>query len=154
MKAFRKSLLIGSAVLALGAGAAHAQKPDCGPMGGPTGHGREHSPEQMQERMQKRAAELHDKLKLNATQESAWNAYVAKMRPAERPARGDRAEWDKLSAPERMDKIAARMQEHAQRMAQRAAATREFYAALTPEQQKIFDGQFMHRPDRDRPQGR
>jgi Spy/CpxP family protein refolding chaperone len=147
MKAFRTSLLIGLTAVALGAGAAHAEKSDYGSWGG---RDHAHSAERMKERMQKRAAELHDKLKLNASQESAWNAYVAKMTPAAMPARPDRAELDKLSAPERMDRMLERMKVREQRMSQRVAATKEFYATLTPEQQKVFDQQFSHRPGRGR----
>lgn len=142
MTTLRKHLLVGMLALGLGAGslAAYAQRPDCGPMGGPAGmHG-----ERMKERMEKRQAELHDKLKLNPSQEQAWNAYVAKMKPAERPQRPDRAEFDKLSAPERMEKMLGFMQQGEKRMAERVAATKEFYAVLTPEQRQVFDEAFRH----------
>jgi protein CpxP len=57
--------------------------------------------------------------------------------------RPDRAEWEKLSAPERMEKQLALMKEREARMADRLAATKAFYAQLTPEQQKIFNENFM-----------
>lgn len=142
MTTLRKHLLVGMLALGLGAGslAAYAQRPDCGPAGGPAGmHG-----ERMKERMEKRQAELHGKLKLNASQEQAWNAYIGKMKPAERPQRPDRAEFDKLSAPERMEKMLGFMQQGEKRMAERVAATKEFYAVLTPEQRKVFDEAFRH----------
>lgn len=141
MTKLRKRLLIGVLAIGLGAGsaAAFADRPDCGPMGY-GGHGKK--AEWMKERMEKRAAELHDKLKLNASQESAWQAYLAKMKPADMPARPDRAEMEKLSAPQRMEKMHALMQEREKRMAERVAATKDFYAVLTPEQRKIFDEQF------------
>lgn len=143
MMNFRKHLLVGIVTLGLGAGsfAAYAQKPDCGPMGASYG-GHDRWSERMKERMEKRQAELYDKLKLNANQEAAWTAYVAKLKPGERPARPDRAELDKLSAPERMERMLGFMKEGEKRMTEVLAATKEFYAVLTPEQQKIFNDEF------------
>jgi Spy/CpxP family protein refolding chaperone len=152
MKNFRKQLLIGMATLALGAGtvAAYADGADCAGMGRGHASAGDHQKfaERMKERMAKRQAELHDKLKLNASQQAAWNDYVAKMNPGERPARPDRAEFDKLSAPERMEKMLARMKDGEARMAERVDATKAFYAVLTPEQQKTFDEEFRHGPGR------
>ena len=142
--------MIGIAALSLGAGAiaAPADAPTrdraCWDHMGEADHAR--FAERMREHMAKRAAELHDKLKLNASQETAWNAYMAKVKPGEPPARPDRAELDKLTAPERMDRMLARMKEHEQRMENHVAATKEFYAVLTPAQQKIFDDAFRRGP--------
>lgn len=151
MTSFRKNLLIGIAALGLGIGsvASYADMPGAGPMGGPGGmgdHGR--YGDHMKEHMAKRAAELHDKLKLNAEQEKAWSAYMAKVKPGEMPARPDRAELDKLTAPERMDRMLTHMKEAEKRMEQHAAATKEFYAVLTPEQKKTFDDEFRRGPGR------
>lgn len=146
MSTFRKRLLIGVVAVSLGAGsvAAFAGRPDCGYMGGPMGAGaQERGGERMKERMEKRAAELHDKLKLNASQENAWRTYVGKMKPADTLARPDRAELEKLPAPERMEKMHALMKEREKFMAERVAATKEFYAVLTPEQQKTFNEEFQ-----------
>ena len=143
MTTFRKRFLIGVMAAALGAAsfAAHADRQGCGPTGAGHGeHGR--SPEKMAARFEKRQAELHDKLKLNAGQEDAWKAYVAKIRPTEPAKRPDRAEIEKLPAPDRMEKMLGFMQEHEKRMADRIAATKEFYAVLTPEQKKVFDDAF------------
>lgn len=145
MTTFRKRLLIGLVAVGLGAGsvAAFAERPDCGHMGGPAAFG-DHGKgsERMKERMEKRAAELHDKLKLNASQENAWRTYIGKMTPADMPAHPDRAELAKLPAPERMEKMHALMKEREKHMGERVTATKEFYAVLTPEQRKIFDEQF------------
>lgn len=151
MTTLRKRLLIGLVAVGLGTGsfAAIAGKPDCGPMGGPMaygGHG--WGGERMKERMEKRAAELRDKLKLAPAQEGAWNAYIARMKPADMPARPDRAEMAKLTAPERMEKMHALMKERDKHMEVRIAATKEFYAQLTPEQRKVFDEQFPGGPGR------
>ncbi|WP_075111698.1 Spy/CpxP family protein refolding chaperone [Noviherbaspirillum massiliense] len=150
MANFRKSLMIGVATIAFGAGsfAAYAdQNAD-----GQSGRGRVDS-QQMQERMAKRQAELHDKLKLNATQEGAWKTFAEKMKPAERPARPSREEMAKLSVPERMDRMLALMKEREARMTERVAATKQFYATLTPEQQKIFNEQFRPGLGRDHGHG-
>lgn len=143
MTSFRKHLLIGIAALSLSAGSltAYADNQGGGPMGE---HGR--FGERMKEHMAKRMAELHDKLKLNAAQEAAWKIYMTKVGPGEPPARPDRAEMDKLTAPERMERMLAHMKDAEQRMAAHIAATKEFYAVLTPEQKKIFDDAFRHGP--------
>ncbi len=148
MNKFRKNLLIGATVLGLGSAAfvtnAHTGAAEQGGQhhaaGGHKWHGSKKTPEQIQERIAKRQAELHDKLKLDANQEPAWKAYIASTTPAAPTGkRPDHAEWAKLSVPERMEKRLARMNEREARMASRLAATKTFYAALTPEQQKIFN---------------
>lgn len=105
--------------------------------------------EQMRERHQ---TQLHDKLKLDAKQEQAWKSFVAKekeIRPQQRP---DPKELEGLNAPQRMEKMQARMHEHDELMTKRIAALKEFYAQLTPEQQKVFDesmpGPRGHRGDK------
>jgi len=151
MTTFRNSLLalLLTTGVAASTFAATAEQPGSGPMGAGPAHEQRHSPEQMRERMAKRQAALHDKLKLNASQETAWQSYIAKMKPAERPQRPDRAEMEKLSVPERMEKMLGMMKQHEQRMTERLAATKDFYAVLTPEQQKVFNAEFKpHRGDR------
>jgi periplasmic protein CpxP/Spy len=148
MKNFRKQLLIGIAALGIGAGAvaAHADGADCDRMGPGHASAGDHQKfaERMQQHMAKRQAELHDKLKLNASQETAWKAYVARMTPAARPQRPDRSEFDQLPAPQRMEKMLAMMKEGEARMTDRIAATKAFYEVLTPEQKKTFDDEFRH----------
>ncbi len=150
MKQTQRRLLLASLLASLGF-AALAQTPPS-PEGGP-GHpapqarhehwGR-HDPARMQERMAKRLAELKDKLKITPAQEGAWTAFTTALKPpATRPARPDRAEFEKLTTPERIDRLQTL---HAQRdaeMRQRAEATKAFYAALNPEQQQVFDAEFL-----------
>jgi Spy/CpxP family protein refolding chaperone len=102
-------------------------------------------PAKMQAWMDKRNVELKAKLKITPAQESAWTTYTAAMKPpvdlmANRP---DRAELDKLSTPERIDKMKALRTQHMTdmntAMDKRGEATKAFYATLTPEQQKVFD---------------
>jgi periplasmic protein CpxP/Spy len=76
----------------------------------------QHHAQRMQ-RMEKMRAEHQAQLKaalnLKPEQEPAWNAFLARTAPAARPAE----------------------------MAKRIDATKSFYAALTPEQQQVFDAQ-------------
>src|SRR3989344_476109 len=63
---------------------------------------------------------------------------------AERPASLDRQNMDKLTPPERIDRMRAMRAQHAAEADRRGEATKAFYAALTPEQQKTFDAQAHH----------
>ena len=112
---------------------------------GPGAEGpRHHGPARMQERAAKRLAGLKDKLKITSGQEAAWSTFTAALKPpAQRPARPDRAEFKKLTTPERIDRMQALRNEGNARMDQRAAATKTFYAALTPDQKKVFDAESL-----------
>jgi periplasmic protein CpxP/Spy len=92
-----------------------------------------------QEHMTQRAADIKAKLKLTPEQEGAWNTYIAAMKPAATPKWPDRAEIDKLSTPERLDKMRELRKQRDAEMDKREDATRTFYATLTAEQKKIFD---------------
>jgi Spy/CpxP family protein refolding chaperone len=141
MNSFKKSLLIGATVIGLGS-VAFAAQGDPAPAKGTERSGgwmHKHDDAKFKERMAKRQAALHDKLKLTANQEPAWQTFIAAVTPGERGKRPDRAEWDKLSAPERMERMLAKSKERQDRMASRLAATKTFYAVLSPEQQKIFN---------------
>lgn len=103
---------------------------------------------------QKRAehqAKLRDALKLNAQQQPAWDAFVAKTTPpkrgeaGQRGARSDRAAFAKLSAPQRMERHIAMQKQRTERMESRLAALNSLYSVLTPEQRKTFDEQSQHR---------
>ena len=152
MKKFRRHLLGGLVALTLGAGsvAAYANQPACEGWGEGHASAADHQKfaERMKQRIAKREAELHGKLKLNAGQEAAWNSYIAKMRPEAPSARPERARFDKLPAPERMEKMLELMKQREGKMTQRLAATKEFYAVLTPEQQQVFNDAFGHRRHR------
>jgi Zn-finger nucleic acid-binding protein len=51
----------------------------------------------------------------------------------------DRAEIDKLTTPERLDKMRELRKQRDAQMDKRDEATRTFYATLSAEQKKIFD---------------
>ncbi len=87
----------------------------------------------------KRLADLKAQLKLTPAQEPAWTSFTTAMQPGERPARLDRQDMDKLTTPERIDRMRALRAQHAAEADRRGEATKTFYATLTPEQQKTFD---------------
>lgn len=93
------------------------------------------------QRHAKHLAELKAQLKLTAAQEPAWTSFTTALQPGERPARLDRQDMDKLTTPERIDRMRALRAQHAAEADRRGEATKAFYAALTPEQQKTFDAQ-------------
>jgi len=140
----KKHLIIGLTVAGIGltAVSSFAQMP---PPGGPQGG---HAPSAAQiakfeQHRAKRQAEFHDKLKITAAQEGAWKTFTEKttrVRPATPPARPNKGDMEKMTTPERLDRMAefAKQRE----MTARIAAVKEFYAVLTPEQQKVFDHEF------------
>ncbi|RJG14815.1 Spy/CpxP family protein refolding chaperone [Massilia cavernae] len=150
MNALRKSIVIGLTVLGLGS----AVLPSFAAEEGRQGHAMT-----QQERDAKRAewqakraahcarhqAKLHDALKLSAAQEPAWAAYQAAIKPAGTPqARGERGDWKALSTPQHMERRIEMAKQRIARMEARLAATRQLFAALSPEQQKLFDENSKH----------
>ena len=91
------------------------------------------------EHMKQRMEKLKTDLKLTAAQEGAWTTYTEAMKPGERPARGDREEFAKLTTPQRIDKMREMRAKHSAEMDRRAEATKAFYAQLNADQQKTFD---------------
>ena len=96
------------------------------------------------EYFEKRQKELHDKLVLTASQENAWNNYVAKTKPSERHNKMDWTELSKLSTPQRLDSILARAKDREQKLETRVQVTKDFYKQLSPTQQTTFDASFQH----------
>lgn len=142
----KKHLLIGVAAagISLTALSSFAQAPAAGTRGADGRHAP--TPEQIAKFEQRRAkheAALHDKLKITAAQEGAWKAFIGKLTPPRTtgavPTRLGKGEWSKLTAPERMDRRLDMMKKMEARLTERSAATKEFYAVLSPEQQKVFD---------------
>lgn len=101
--------------------------------------------ERMHKKMERHQAKLKEALKLTPAQDHAWKEFTAAMQPPKAPTqRLDRAEWDRLTTPQRMDKMQALRAEREAHMSQRVQAVKKFYATLTPEQQKAFDDQHQH----------
>ena len=163
MKSGFKPLLV-SALLASAGFAAFAQQPSAQDMnrahpnpmmgmgapmqqGGPMGMRGKMDPARMEAMMAKRHAEMKAKLKITADQEGAWTSFTAAMKPmaAMDHKRPDRAEMDKLTTPERIDKMRAlraeRMTAMNAAMEKREDATKTFYAALNADQKKVFDAE-------------
>ena len=104
---------------------------------------------------EKRLETLKSDLKLTASQEAAWTEWSAKIK-------GDRKGWEEkhkdfesmesLPAPQRLEKMLAFSKEHIARQEVVLAATKTFYAILTPEQQQVFDKgfRFGHRGGPDK----
>jgi periplasmic protein CpxP/Spy len=155
LKAKIKPLLLASLI----AGAAFsvlAQTPPPGPMGGPGSEQRgmmRHGPmdpAKMQAMVAQRQAALKERLKITTAQEGAWAAFTSSMQPPadmQKRRMEVRAEMDKLTTPERIDRMRALRTQRDAEMDKRANAVKTFYAALSPEQQKVFDAQRMRGGD-------
>ncbi|MHB1233550.1 MAG: Spy/CpxP family protein refolding chaperone [Burkholderiales bacterium] len=136
MNPFRKYALIGivTAGIAVTSLAVFARSEKC--------EARHRDPAQAAAWIQRRQAELHDKLQLDAAQEVAWQDFSKQMQPAMGRDMQDPAQWSSLRAPERMERMLAAMKAREEKMADRIAAVKTFYAVLSPEQQSVFDAQF------------
>ena len=145
MNTLRKTLVIAIATLGLGTIAAAApdhvaQAPGTSWHSGASGQ----NGEKFAQRIAKRQAALHDKLALTPAQEAAWQAFTARMKGTV-TARSDARPAKPLTAPERAERKAAFLQVAQQQAASRVQPIKDFYAVLSPEQQKIFDSQFQGR---------
>jgi len=152
MKKRIQSLVL-AGVMVAASGAALAQMD-----GGMMDHGAKHGdPAKMEQMHTKHLNDLKAKLKITASQEAAWSAFTTSMKPpADMGKRPDRAEMEKLTTPERLDKMRALHKERVAAMEaamdKRNEAIKTFYAALSPEQQKTFDAT-SHRMDHPRDGG-
>lgn len=85
---------------------------------------------------------LHDALNLSAGQEEAWNTFQAATLPDPQDAARHQSAADMmpgLHAPQRVDLSIAAMQADLDALERRGAALKAFYAALSPDQQAVFD---------------
>ena len=97
------------------------------------------------EEKEKRLETLKTDLKLNASQETAWTDWVSKIKGDHKSweeKRKDVESWASLPAIDRMEKMLAFSKEHIARQEVRLAATKTFYATLSPEQRQVFDKEF------------
>ena len=147
------TLLASISTLAV-AGASQAQVPPPGPAGAARPAGPRQGPPgdfraQIQTRLAERNKDLATVLRLRPDQMGALDAFVASQTPkrpdrapgaglqgapGQRPDRGA-----PLTTPQRLDRQAQRGQMMAQMMQQRAQGLRTSYAALSPDQQQVFD---------------
>ena len=54
-----------------------------------------------------------------------------------------RSEFERLTIPERIDRLRALKAQRDAEMVRRGDATKAFYATLSPEQQKVFDSETL-----------
>lgn len=121
--------------------AAPTVAPQSGPRG-PGGHEGRFDPAKREARMQKHFAEMKAKLRITPEQEGNWNTFVTSMRPPEGGMRGqrpDRAEFARLTTPQRIDKMREMRARHQAEADRRGDSIKAFYATLTPAQQQTFD---------------
>lgn len=162
MKSLKNKFFMGLSVVAMTAAVSvYAQSSSSGPasappmtggmgMHGPEGMDHAKMAEKMKAGMAKHLAELHDKLKLSAAQEPAWKTFTNAITPGAMPAHPDRAAMEKMTAPERMEKMLALSKERQVKMESHLAALKTFYAQLTAEQKKIVDASHAHMHERMR----
>jgi protein CpxP len=142
---FTKTLLSSLAALSLGAAAIGAQAQTQAPQqnGGQYAARPHLTPEQRQAKMAQfaaqREAKLHADLGITSGQESAWQSFVASMKPAAHDQQFDRAAWAGLSAPQRMQKMIDLQKQRTTHMEQQLSALNSFYSVLSPQQKQIFD---------------
>jgi fructosamine-3-kinase len=106
---------------------------------------REEWQKKMAERRGNRMAKLKSDLGITAAQEGAWTQFTDATKPPAAPAQPDmaRGDWEKLTTPERIDRMEQRMNERQQRFKQMGDATKALYTQLSPAQQKVFDERWM-----------
>lgn len=103
------------------------------------------NPARMEARLNRHLNTLKRKLHLTPTQEAAWTNFAAAMKPPMTALMPfpDRREMDKLSTPERIEKMKQLRAQHQETMKpfmdQRDEAIKTFYAALDAQQKKTFD---------------
>ena len=153
MKPQFPSLLLGALMLGAGFSAIAQNAPPPPPEApmhhkGPMGHGGRMDPAKIEAMHTKHMAELKTKLKITPAQEAAWTTFSAAMKPptgmVERKGdRPERAAMDKLTMPERIDKMREFRAKHAAErqaaMEQRENAAKTFYGSLNDEQKKVMD---------------
>lgn len=138
--------LVAATALALVGLTAGAQAPQPavvapGPAAAMQGHGpmMQHHQERQQQRAAQRQARLKQILQITPAQEGAWSTWIASRQMARPVRRGQFDGFAQLTTPERIDRMRALRAERAAEADRRGEATKSFYAALTPAQQKAFD---------------
>lgn len=95
------------------------------------------------------SARLHDALRLRSDQEQAWQAFQQASTPSAQEDARHRDAYERmgsLRAPQRMDLSIQLMRSDLQEMERRDDALKAFYAALSPDQQAIFDRETLRPP--------
>ena len=83
---------------------------------------------------------LKTALKIQPEQESSWTTFTSSMKPTgPRPDKHALENIDKMTAPERIDKMMAFKAHRDAELNNHAGATKTFYTVLSEEQKRIFD---------------
>lgn len=101
-----------------------------------------------------RTQRLHERLSLTAAQEKDWKAYtdsLEQLAPSEKNRPLPPEEFEKLTAPERMEKMLEHMKIHQAQMESHLEAVKKFYGVLNADQKKIFDAEMPRGPRAPRP---
>ena len=119
---------------------AHAPMENFGMPGHHFGDMHKPDPAKVQAMFDKHMSRLKIVLQLMPNQESDWAAFNSAMSPpSTSPTLPKPDELEKLTTPERIDRLAALRGQRTNLMDKRSDATKKFYAALTPSQRKVFD---------------
>lgn len=110
---------------------------------------------QREARMAKHATEFKAQLHLTPEQDGAWTNFTNAMQAPQNHARLGMEGADKLTTPERIERMQAILVQRSAALEHRAEIVKTFYAVLTPAQQKTFDAHHgaMHRGMQGRMQG-
>ncbi len=131
------------ALVGLTAGAQAPQPAVVAPRAAPAMQGQQPTLQQHAARHQQRVAQRQERLKqilqITPAQENAWAAWTASRQAAQPFQRGQRADFAQLTTPERIDRMRELRAARAAEADRRGEATKAFYAALAPAQQKAFD---------------
>ncbi len=95
------------------------------------------------------ATELRSALNLTPDQDPAWQAYQQALAPnpgAQGRHRSAEMMMPTLTTPRRIDLIEANMQADMDLMHRQGEATKAFYGALSPAQQRVFDTETLPPP--------
>lgn len=87
--------------------------------------------------------ELKSRLNLSPDQEIAWQNFEQSMQKPGQKLRPERAAFEKMTTPERIDQMQALRAQRDAAMQKHAQATKTFYAQLNADQKKVFDAQSL-----------
>ncbi len=152
MNKLLKMLLAGATIFAVSANVYARGGEDCDYM--ERGAMMRMNPERMEKMHEQHLSRLHEKLKLSAQQETAWKKFAAHEPMRGKMDRPDPDEMEKLNAPQRLEKALEHMRTMEKNLTEHLTALKEFYAVLTPQQQKTFDEQMPGFGDRGQRHGR
>ena len=146
MKALFRSVVVMAGLCLAGMGLANAADSQSAAVPDRT-HALHHAPRDPGAWAQKRLDGLSKKLNLTPAQQPVWANYSSAMlklaqeraREMEKWRSADRPKFRDMSAPDRLESMAARMRAGAERLSKLASETKTFYAELNPAQKTIFD---------------